>query len=196
MSGSPTAWGGDRWGRRTVYAERVRRRCSALGPIAAVVLIGACGSSTRPATVSTSSGALSRTAPSSYPATSSGSGAPAPVPGGAAGPPGPSAGSTRGSPTAGATQVRLPAAFVIRPGGRLDPPSVTSPALLTVDLTVASGDRGSHRVVLRTPAIHTLVVPARGRASVLLAGLRSGRYELKVDGVVRGALVIGGQPGP
>ncbi|MGI8428529.1 MAG: hypothetical protein ACR2OB_04335 [Solirubrobacteraceae bacterium] len=50
--------------------------------------------------------------------------------------------------------------------------------------------------MLRTPAIHTLVVPARGRASVLLAGLRSGRYELKVDGVVRGALVIGGQPGP
>jgi len=85
---------------------------------------------------------------------------------------------------------------VIRPGGRLDPPSVTAPALLSVGLTVVSQDLRVHRVLLRTPSMHKLIVPPAGRASVLLPGLRAGRYELEVDGMVRGALVIGGAPGP
>jgi hypothetical protein len=58
---------------------------------------------------------------------------------------------------------------------------------------VVSGDGRSHRVVI---ASRGLTVPAGGRASVRLPGLRAGRYGLEVDGAGRGVLVIGGEPGP
>jgi len=50
--------------------------------------------------------------------------------------------------------------------------------------------------MLEAPVRRSLAVPAGGRASAPVAGLKPGRYPLKVDGVVRGALVIGVQPGP
>jgi hypothetical protein len=65
-----------------------------------------------------------------------------------------------------------------------------------VQVTVISGDGRSHNVVLHTPTKYVLSVPARGRATVLIADLRVGRYPLDVDGTARGALVIGGSPGP
>jgi hypothetical protein len=73
---------------------------------------------------------------------------------------------------------------------------VTAPAFLAVRLTISSGDGKAHQVVLETPAHHTLSVPASGRASVLVPGLKAGQYALKVDGTTRGGLVIGGEPGP
>jgi hypothetical protein len=81
-------------------------------------------------------------------------------------------------------------------GGQLSPRLVTAPAFLAVRLTVASGDGASHQVVLETPAPHALSVPANGKASVLVPGLRAGQYALKVDGTTRGGLMIGGEPGP
>jgi hypothetical protein len=60
-------------------------------------------------------------------------------------------------------------------------------------LTVVSGDGRAHRAVLNG---HELAVPADGRASVLLTGLKNGRYALDIDGVARGALIVGGAPGP
>jgi hypothetical protein len=41
-----------------------------------------------------------------------------------------------------------------------------------------------------------VMVRARGRVSISLPGLRAGRYDITVDGAVRGALVTGGEPGP
>jgi len=35
-----------------------------------------------------------------------------------------------------------------------------------------------------------------GRAAMRLAGLKAGRYPIEVDGVRRGALIIGAEPGP
>ncbi len=105
-------------------------------------------------------------------------------------------GRTRGTPTGGATQVRLPARFVIRAGGSLDPSSVSSPALVPIELTVRSGDGRAHSLVLHTPAAHTLAVAAHGGSSALIPGLRAGRYVIAIDGAARGALLIGGQPGP
>ncbi|HEX7622468.1 MAG TPA: hypothetical protein VF400_02775 [Anaeromyxobacteraceae bacterium] len=50
--------------------------------------------------------------------------------------------------------------------------------------------------MLRTPNPHRLTVPAGGRASVLIPGLRAGHYVIDVDGAGRGALDVGGEPGP
>ena len=70
---------------------------------------------------------------------------------------------------------------------------MTAPAHIPVLLTVVSGDGRAHRAVLRK---HELMVPAHGRASVLLTGLKDGRYPLDIDGAPKGALVVGGAPGP
>jgi hypothetical protein len=90
----------------------------------------------------------------------------------------------------------VPATFIVRPGGAVSPPTVSSPAFLAVQLTVVSGDGQPHRVVLHTPNPHSLSVPAGGRAAILIGGLRAGRYVLDVDGTARAALIIGGEPGP
>ena len=91
---------------------------------------------------------------------------------------------------------RLPATFKIRPADMLTPPTVTAPAHIPVALTVISGDARSHRVLVRTPIQYALTVPAHGRGSILLTDLKAGRYPLDIDGTARGALVIGGAPGP
>jgi hypothetical protein len=63
-------------------------------------------------------------------------------------------------------------------------------------LTVTSADGRAHRVLIRTPTPHALSVPAGGKASTLVPGLPPGQYAVSVDGVVRGTLAIGGDPGP
>jgi hypothetical protein len=90
----------------------------------------------------------------------------------------------------------VPATFKVVAGGRLEPPIVTAPAFLAVQLTVVSTDGKAHTAVLQTPAPHSLSIPANGRASVLVPGLRAGEYRLEIDGATRGGLVIGGEPGP
>ena len=50
--------------------------------------------------------------------------------------------------------------------------------------------------MVHTPTPHTLIVPAGGRASTLIRGLRAGQYAIDIDGTPRGTLIIGGEPGP
>jgi hypothetical protein len=88
---------------------------------------------------------------------------------------------------------RIPATFTIGAGSAVQPPTVSMPANLPVALTVVSGDRRAHRVVVGAAK---LSVPAGGRATQLIQGLRAGRYRLEIDGKPRGTLVIGVQPGP
>ena len=104
--------------------------------------------------------------------------------------------ATRTNPTRPDTDVRVPATFTIRAGGALEPPSVSVPAMFAVALTAISGDGHAHIVLVRTPRSYSLRVPAQGRASVLIPGLHTGQYVIDVDGAPRGALSIGGQPGP
>jgi hypothetical protein len=101
-----------------------------------------------------------------------------------------------GSASAPPRGALVPATFKIRPGGRLSPPTVFAVVAFPVRITVISGDGRAHRVLLGTPTRHTLSVPAGGRASVTVPGLRTGRYRISVDGVARGALVVGFTPGP
>lgn len=112
----------------------------------------------------------------------------------------PDAGDTGGAAPPAADDeeqsVRVPATFAVLPGGRLDPSEITVPPLLAVEVTVSSGDGKAHRVELATPEPQTLAVPAGGRATIRLGGLRAGRYEVRVDGRSAGAIVAGGEVGP
>jgi hypothetical protein len=72
---------------------------------------------------------------------------------------------------------------------------VSSPAFIAVQVTISSSG-AAHKVLVETPTPHSLSVPAHGRASLLIPGQRAGTYVLKVDGAPRGALMIGGEPGP
>ncbi len=104
-----------------------------------------------------------------------------------------------GAPASGGAppqNARIPATFTILRSGALSPPTVTAPAHLPVQVTVISGDGRAHKAVLHTPTVYALSVPAHGRATVLIADLKTGRYPLVVDGAARWALVICGAPGP
>lgn len=92
--------------------------------------------------------------------------------------------------------IRVPADFRIGSGG-MTPASVSVPAFLAVQVTIVSADGKAHTVVLATPKPRTIEVPAGGRASVRLPGLRPGRYALRPTDDVGGAVVVaGGEPGP
>jgi hypothetical protein len=104
--------------------------------------------------------------------------------------------STAGPPprtTTGASNVLLPATFTVHSGGVVTPPSVAAPAGVIVELTLVSADHEAHRAEV---AGRVLSVPAGGSASARLRGLAKGNYPLVIDGVRRGTLVIGAQPGP
>lgn len=114
-------------------------------------------------------------------------------------PTGPETTTNPGAPASGGAppeDARIPATFTIVPGGSLNPPTITAPEHIPVQVTVVSGDGRPHSVVLRTPTTRAFAVPAHGHATVLLTGLKLGRYALDVDGTARGTLVIGGAPGP
>ena len=97
--------------------------------------------------------------------------------------------------TTGAVNARVPASFTITPAGTVNPPTITVPAHFAVELIVVS-DGGAHQITLRTPHPASLTVRAHGQASALIKSLPAGRYPLQVDGAPKGALVIGGSPGP
>jgi hypothetical protein len=105
-------------------------------------------------------------------------------------------GAAVGGGSGGSTDVRIPATFTIRSGGHLDPQTVSAPAFLAVRVTVSSADGKAHQVIVHTPVPRSLSVPAGERASVRISVQRAGRYAINVDGRARGALLIGGEPGP
>jgi hypothetical protein len=96
----------------------------------------------------------------------------------------------------GSVNARVPATFVIRAGGALNPSSVSAPAFLAVEVSIQSSDSRSHQVVVRTPTPHTFNVSPHGHASLLIPGLRAGAYAIVIDGAPKGSLIIGGEPGP
>jgi hypothetical protein len=157
----------------------------------AVLLLGGCGGSKHSSTPSSAPHA-SATSSTASPATATTTTASSTTVTTTASPPD----TTGAAATSGATNVRVPSIFTIHAGGRLTPSTVSTPAFIALDVSVSSADGRSHRVVIHTPTPHTLTVPANGHASVFIPGLKQGRYVIAVDGKTRGALLIGGEPGP
>jgi hypothetical protein len=93
--------------------------------------------------------------------------------------------------------IRVPATFTFARGG-LEPPSVSVPAFLAVQLTVVSADGRAHSVRFEGPEPRTLSVPAGGSAGAHFDGFKAGTYALRsLDGNGGdGKLVVGGEPGP
>jgi hypothetical protein len=93
---------------------------------------------------------------------------------------------------------RVPATFIFTRPGRVDPSTVTIPPFVRVQLTLASRDGRAHALALRSDGrTYTLRVPAGGRASTSIPGLRAGRYRLApVGGGPAATLIVGGQVGP
>jgi hypothetical protein len=94
--------------------------------------------------------------------------------------------------TTGSINVRVPARFTILPTGSVTPPTVTIPADLPVELIVVSNGQ-PHHITLRAT---TLAVKGHAQAEALIDGLKPGSYPLKIDGVPKATLTIGGSPGP
>jgi hypothetical protein len=90
----------------------------------------------------------------------------------------------------------LPARFTILPGERLSPKTIFSPPHIRVELIVVSKDGRAHRAMLHIPHPRSITVPRNGRVEQLLPLLAVGTYRLDIDGKPRGALHIGGAPGP
>lgn len=132
------------------------------------------------------------TAPQPKTTTGSGSGGVAPQPSAGGG----SHGTKVSKPAGGSANARVPATFTISRSGAVSPPTVSAPAFLAISLRVVSGDGKRHQVRVLTLAPHVLNVPAGGRASMLIGGLKAGAYAVQVDGKPRAKLVIGGEPGP
>jgi hypothetical protein len=172
-------------------------RRPAIAALTASLLLAACGGSAHSTSSSTSSsaGAGSSSATSTAVTTSTTTTAvtssrPPEVPAGKA------QSSSTSNPTAPDTDVRLPAAFAIEPGGNLTPPLVAAPKGVAIQLRLRNLDSRPHAFVLDTPTRYSFRVRARGRETTLITGLAKGTYRILVDGAARGRLVIGSTPGP
>ena len=168
-----------------------RTRSAAPGLLAIVALGGCGGDSGTVKPVSTSStaplAATAGPAPQTAPTSPESVQGTAPPPGAS-----PGAGATPSEP------IRVPATFIFTRPGRVDPPTVTIPPFVRVQLTLASRDGRGHTLALRAVGrTYRLHVPAGGRAATSIPGLRIGRYRLAPVGGGPGAtLIVGGQVGP
>lgn len=108
------------------------------------------------------------------------------------------AGTVTGGDSGGSEPVRVPATFIFTAVGRVQPATVTIPAFIAVELTLASRDGRAHALVLDAGGRrYRLAVPAGGRKSIRIPGLRAGTYPLRPQGPGPGAkLVVGGEVGP
>jgi hypothetical protein len=102
----------------------------------------------------------------------------------------------RGPRSTASSDVSIPAAFLISPGGKLSPPSVSVPSGIAIALGVENRDHAPHTIVLAASRRPTLHLRADGGAVVLIPGLPNGSYGILLDGASRGRLVVGAQGGP
>ena len=99
-------------------------------------------------------------------------------------------------PTAPNTNVRIPAAFVIRAGGVVTPPLISAPANVTIELQLHNEDARPHRVQLSVAHFASISVPAGASRTTEVTGAPKGTYRLLVDGAAKARIVVGAVPGP
>jgi hypothetical protein len=92
--------------------------------------------------------------------------------------------------------VRVPARFVITPDGRLKPKTMTVPAYLTIELSLLAQNTDGHYLSIHTVKRRVDALVGRRFGSVLVPGMRPGRYQLEVDYRPAGTLIVGGEAGP
>ena len=110
-------------------------------------------------------------------------------------PPAAASGATGATPS---ERIRVPATFIFSRPKRVDPPTVTVPPFVPVELTLASRDGRAHKLVLRAAGrTYVLRVAVGGRTTTRLPGLSKGTYPLSsVQGGASARLIVGGQVGP
>ena len=87
--------------------------------------------------------------------------------------------------------VALRAAFTLR-AGRFDPPSITVPPFLAIQVSVADAEGQPRSVTIEAERTYRLSVPAGKRASVTVPGQPPGRYAVRSGGA-SATLVVGGE---
>jgi hypothetical protein len=98
-----------------------------------------------------------------------------------------------GEPNAGDEEgIRVPAAYTYE-NGALAPRTVSVPAYLRIELSVANRDSATVAVTFRGT---TLKVPAGATKSTFVDGLKPGRYPVVTGGGAKAVLVSGAEPGP
>jgi hypothetical protein len=104
---------------------------------------------------------------------------------------------TTPAPGAGEEEAaRVPAVFEIGKSG-VTPAVVKVPAFLSIELTGVSKDGKQHLLGLSAGTDYAIAIPAGGRASKVVPGLRPGTFRVLVDGVETAArLKVGDEPGP
>jgi hypothetical protein len=90
----------------------------------------------------------------------------------------------------------VPATFTLAAAGTLSPGQVSAPAFLAVAVRINSASSSAHTATIATPHPVHLQIPPHGVGATTIPGLRAGTYAILIDGARRGALVIGGEPGP
>jgi hypothetical protein len=95
----------------------------------------------------------------------------------------------------GEEPVRTPAEFVFLSGGRVDPPTITVPPFIPVEVTLVSRDGRTHALALDAGRRYEFRVGPGGRSTGRLPGLRVGSYRLRPIGGGPGAtLVVSNEP--
>lgn len=98
-------------------------------------------------------------------------------------------------PTAPNTNVRIPAAFIIR-AGAITPPLIAVPANVTIELQLRNHDPHTHRVQFSVAHVAAVTVPAHGSKTTDVSGAPKGTYRLLVDGAAKAHIIVGVVPGP
>jgi hypothetical protein len=99
-------------------------------------------------------------------------------------------------PTAPNTNVRIPAAFTIAAGGAVNPPLISVPPKVTIELALRNQDSRAHRIQLSVAHFPAVSVPAGGSETTEVSGVAKGDYRLLVDGAPKARIVVGAVPGP
>ncbi len=86
------------------------------------------------------------------------------------------------------------AAFSLDTDG-FEPPEVSVPGFLQIEVIVTNRSARTHSVTVQTPEPVSLRVPAQARRSLRLGGQRPGRYRVRA-GAARATLIVGVEPGP